>query len=985
MRKLLLLVFALALPAFAQNYTNATATNIVDASGTVQAGKLCARATNEKDVPISFTPGGGGQAVDQAVCNDIVSGASTLTLASPDNTTPTGIYYRFTISTKNGVTVCKKVTWHGATFSFDNYPCNSVSIPTEGGTVNGDYVFAGNVTINGTCTGCGGGTGGSSPQVQQAGVNVTPIRSKLNMAAPLTAVDDAANARTNIGIVTPISTANGGVGASNTGAAGKVLIGNGTAFVEGDPLVQGVFAEGNTTAQNPVNVGGFDTAGTPAIHGAKVISSNPAGTEYGMVVRPIPNGTQQVSASSLPLPTGAATETTLSSVNGKLNSLGQKTMANSTPVVVASDQSAIPVSAASLPLPSGASTSANQTTGNSSLSSIDTKKVQELTADYDTGAGTQNMLLNGIALPASGGAVAGGTATNPVRIDPTGTTTQPVSGTVTSNQGTAAAGSGAWPVAVTDTANTVVKPGDSGNNAIRVNVVAGAGSGGTATADGGAFTAGTTNGTPAEGVRDDTASTTCAEDKACIARLTQNRAIHVNLRDAAGNEVSVGGGTQYTEDAASAADPVGTQLIGRRRDTLSTETTTDGDVTAVNTTGKGEIYVKHVDAIPVTDNGGSLTVDASSLPLPTGAATLAEQQTQTTSLQLLDDAVSTTASAVPTKSHQVSGTDGTNARVLKTDTNGELQIDVLTLPALSAGTNNIGDVDVLTLPSIPAGSNLIGKAGFDTTTAGTTNGVSMFQPSRTTGTITTSTSTVSVATTGYGSSTITITGTHAGINFTFEFSDDGGTTWYPMSCTRTDTNSVESATGVITSNASRAWDCGVFATTNVRVRATAYTSGTGNIGVTLSAAPIEPAQTVQLASGSAVAATQSGTWATNSTPTAATSGGCTIASTVSAASTNATSTKASAGQVYSVVVTNTNAAVRYFKLYNKASAPTVGTDTPVFRVAIPASTTGGGIVIPVEIGMTLTTGIAWAVTTGAPDSDTGAVGANELLVNLCYK
>jgi|SRR6185436_4091041 len=39
-----------------------------------------------------------------------------------------------------------------------------------------------------------------------------------------------------------------------------------------------------------------------------------------------------------------ASEVTLSAINGKLNSLGQKTMANSVPVVIASDQSAIPVS-----------------------------------------------------------------------------------------------------------------------------------------------------------------------------------------------------------------------------------------------------------------------------------------------------------------------------------------------------------------------------------------------------------------------------------------------------------------------------------------------------------------------------------------------------------------------------------------------------------------------------------------------------------------
>jgi hypothetical protein len=82
-------------------------------------------------------------------------------------------------------------------------------------------------------------------------------------------------------------------------------------------------------------------------------------------------------------------------------------------------------------------------------------------------------------------------------------------------------------------------------------------------------------------------------------RLNANP-LATQLVDSNGDPVSVGGGTQYTEDAASVADPVGTQVIARRRDTLATETSLDGDVTAVNSTGKGELYVKHVDSIPVT-------------------------------------------------------------------------------------------------------------------------------------------------------------------------------------------------------------------------------------------------------------------------------------------------------------------------------------------------------------------------------------------------
>src|SRR5574340_1163075 len=74
-----------------------------------------------------------------------------------------------------------------------------------------------------------------------------------------------------------------------------------------------------------------------------------------------------------------------------------------------------------------------------------------------------------------------------------------------------------------------------------------AGSGGTSATDKGVFTASTTLGTPAMGAMDDVASSTCGEDQACITRMTANRAIHVNLRDALGNELSIGGGTQYAQ------------------------------------------------------------------------------------------------------------------------------------------------------------------------------------------------------------------------------------------------------------------------------------------------------------------------------------------------------------------------------------------------------------------------------------------------------
>lgn len=116
-----------------------------------------------------------------------------------------------------------------------------------------------------------------------------------------------------------------------------------------------------------------------------------------------------------------------------------------------------------------------------------------------------------------------------------------------------------------------------------------------------------------------------------------------------------------------------------------------------------------------------------------------------------------------------------------------------------------------------------------------------------------------------------------------------------------------------------------------------------------------------------------------------TTGGLTMSKTTSAASTNATSLKASAGQVYSIQCFNVNAAVRYLKLYNKASAPTVGTDTPVKTLAIPGNTAGAGFVISWPQGIAFGTGIAFALTTEATDAGTTGVAANEITVNIDYK
>lgn len=107
----------------------------------------------------------------------------------------------------------------------------------------------------------------------------------------------------------------------------------------------------------------------------------------------------------------------------------------------------------------------------------------------------------------------------------------------------------------------------------------------------------------------------------------------------------------------------------------------------------------------------------------------------------------------------------------------------------------------------------------------------------------------------------------------------------------------------------------------------------------------------------------------------------------SAASTNATSVKASAGNVFTIYGVNTNAAARYLKLYNKASAPTVGTDTPVLTLYLPPTAVGGGVFSFKlgEFGQYFGTGIAYALTTAAADSDTGALTSGDVIaMNVTY-
>lgn len=337
-------------------------------------------------------------------------------------------------------------------------------------------------------------------------------------------------------------------------------------------------------------------------------------------------------------------------------------------------------------------------------------------------------------------------------------------------------------------------------------------------------------------------------------------------------------------------------------------------------------------------------------------------------------------------------------------------------------------------------------------------------PTATTGAITTAATTVGPVTMGaYDGITVAVSGTYAGVNLTFEASNDNAI-WFAVQGIRSDTNIAEATSGVLTANATRAWDIDLGEALYFRVRSTAWTSGSAAINIQpgmFAAAPAtattmhgvynttlptftagsnaylltdvngRQVMTGQGASAAAIAGAPvriGGTF-TTTLPTyttgqqtdlqttargevlvalssGATAVGVKAASTAaaatdpalvvglspnmsptasavnSAATTNATSVKASAGTVFSVTASNTGAAAAFVKLYNLATAPTVGTSTPVITISVPAS---GTVTINFgTFGYRFATGIALAITNLAADTDTTAVAAAQVKVLTSY-
>lgn len=122
-------------------------------------------------------------------------------------------------------------------------------------------------------------------------------------------------------------------------------------------------------------------------------------------------------------------------------------------------------------------------------------------------------------------------------------------------------------------------------------------------------------------------------------------------------------------------------------------------------------------------------------------------------------------------------------------------------------------------------------------------------------------------------------------------------------------------------------------------------------------------------------------------PGPSTSGGLSVYFVQPAASDNHVVIKAGAGQVYKVTATNNSATVNYLRLYN-ATTGFNGCNSAtnlVYQVAIPASTSVGGISDSWDLGMAFATGISICVTSGYATTDTTNATASAMSVNVGYK
>lgn len=290
--------------------------------------------------------------------------------------------------------------------------------------------------------------------------------------------------------------------------------------------------------------------------------------------------------------------------------------------------------------------------------------------DADSGAGTEWVLGVELRKSASGGSVELGTSTDPIRVDPTGTTTQPISGSVTVSSGsvtvsgTVTADQGApntlanrWPVIITDGTNTM-PTGDVAARAIFQQI---------------------TDGTNGPVAVKPASTPAVATDPALVVAISPNNPINT-----AASDVTATGALGALNDTVSVTTP-GLQSIGMQLDagtlvgTIVPEISFDGGTTWVATffddPTTGNVVSSIVFGVANTATartiigvGGSGMTRVRVSAYTSGTANAHLRASYVRDPTTLHEG--SAGSALPPTVDVVGGSDGTLIRAIATDTSG---------------------------------------------------------------------------------------------------------------------------------------------------------------------------------------------------------------------------------------------------------------------------------------------------------------------------
>jgi hypothetical protein len=580
------------------------------------------------------------------------------------------------------------------------------------------------------------------------------------------------------------------------------------------------------------------------------------------------------------------------------------------------------------------------------------------------------------------------------------------------------------------------------SNLVDVNIVSGAGSGGTALADDADFTAGTTNGTPAVGFYQSSV-TACTDGDACVIGITAQRTVKTTLFSAAGTELTTGtdythnaaltadstagpaqvmlakdfdgsalpsavsaegdavlqagslsgvayvmlvsedgafergtsttplivgdgtgalnvicdsgcsGGTQYTEDAAAAADPVGTAVNLIRADTPGTIATTNGDNVAQRGTNYGAAYVQVVSSSgsfidTFGGSGGTAIADETTFTAGTTAGTPI--------FAVFDDAASNTMDEDEVGSVRMTAARSLNVNLTNTS-----------IPVAGSGAHD---------SAFSGNPNMIAFESKDFDGSALPNAVSA------------------------EAETVRASASLSGVQYVMVVNEDGslerGTATTPtvVSDGSGAMNVIIDSSATLTVNSHAVTNAGTFATQVDGAALTAlqliddpvfaddaaFTVATSKVNVAGFIA--DDTSTDSIDEGDTGAARMALDRILYQRP-----GGASVHYRTAAGSTeDEHEIKATAGILYSVLITNTNAAARYVRCYNLTAANTTpGTSTVFWGAAIPGATTGAGFTYEFPSGLTFDTALTCAFTTGAADTDVAEVAANEIKATYTFR